>query len=436
MIDKADIEMPSPTKNDGTPYRISDVMSKKNSEQRKIIFMVLSKIKEWITFPRRKEKSPNLTFKPLLLTVMGEGGTGKSFLIHLLKTIVNTLFPSSKTSVSGAPTGAAAFNILSTTIHALFGIKPNRVEFNLNGHSRNNIIDKFKRAIMLILDERSMISQELLGQLDYNLCEALTPDQKNAKFGGIPIIIIFGDDHQLPPVCIKGRGKAAFHHFDNKDNTKGTELERIENRGMTRFLELSNKVVKLTVNHRSNGCSKLRNILQNLRQDELTSEQVTMLQRLHVTRLNPKHREKVIKDAIYIYANKEPTRNHNYAEVYKLNDVDNPIAMVKSYVRNTKKSDGRKHFKDSKIPNVSILCKGAKVAITGKNFQANWGLFNGSVGTVVHISYGIGENPNSGDLPSYVIVDFPNYRNGPVWNTKHPTVSCHNHTCTYDMNIY
>ena len=32
-------------------------------------------------------------------------------------------------------------------------------------------------------------------------------------FGGIPVILLFGDDNQLPPVCVHGKGKGAFMHF-------------------------------------------------------------------------------------------------------------------------------------------------------------------------------------------------------------------------------
>ena len=51
-----------------------------------------------------------------------------------------------------------------------------------------------------------------------------------------------------------------------------------------------------------------------------------------------------------------------------------------------------------------------------------FGLHSGACRTVDEIVFKKGENPNNGDLPLYVVVDFPLYC-GPVWDTKNPTVS-------------
>ena len=49
----------------------------------------------------------------------------------------------------------------------------------------------------------------------------------------------------------------------------------------------------------------------------------------------------------------------------------------------------------------------ARVAIKGRNFYPKWGLHNGATGTVKTIAYAKGKNPNNGDLPDYVEVEFP-----------------------------
>ena len=69
-----------------------------------------------------------------------------------------------------------------------------------------------------------------------------------------------------------------------------------------------------------------------------------------------------------------------------------------------------------------LLCIDAKVCIRGKNFQPQWGLFNGAVGKFLYIHFNENENPNLGDLPEYIIVDFKGYK-GPPWNENYPTVS-------------
>ena len=61
------------------------------------------------------------TFKPLRMFVSGVGGTGKSFLIHTLKCLIDSLWQTDDlTCAIAAPTGLAAFNVGGVTVHRLF----------------------------------------------------------------------------------------------------------------------------------------------------------------------------------------------------------------------------------------------------------------------------------------------------------------------------
>ena len=76
--------------------------------------------------------------------------------------------------------------------------------------------------------------------------------------------------------------------------------------------------------------------------------------------------------------------------------------------------------------------------ISGKNFEPDWGLYNGAVGTVVEIVFNENENPLDGTLPQYILVDFPQYR-GPSWISEKPTwipipsieMNCSNYCCQF-----
>jgi hypothetical protein len=65
------------------------------------------------------------------------------------------------------------------------------------------------------------------------------------------------------------------------------------------------------------------------------------------------------------------------------------------------------------------------------------GLFNEAIGIVVYIYFEENQNPNTGNLPKYVIVEFPNYT-GPAWSKTNPkvvpiplvTYPCAHHCCT------
>ena len=68
------------------------------------------------------------------------------------------------------------------------------------------------------------------------------------------------------------------------------------------------------------------------------------------------------------------------------------------------------------------LCRDSKVILV-VNLKAEWGLYNGAVGTVVDIVYKDGCRP-SGDpppLPNVVFVRFPGYK-GPPYINEDPTL--------------
>jgi hypothetical protein len=103
----------------GQPYLLEHVDNNKN--QADIVYTVIEKLKEWVEFPEKCKLDPTVTFNPLEMTVIGPGGTGKSFIIHVLRTApVGTIFPKSVVSQVTAPTGAAANGVGGTTCHSFF----------------------------------------------------------------------------------------------------------------------------------------------------------------------------------------------------------------------------------------------------------------------------------------------------------------------------
>jgi hypothetical protein len=73
----------------------------------------------------------NKKYKPLQTTVMGCGGTGKSFIINTIISIVRNMTQMNDTVKVGAPSGAAAYNVQGSTLHSLLGISVSRPEENL-----------------------------------------------------------------------------------------------------------------------------------------------------------------------------------------------------------------------------------------------------------------------------------------------------------------
>jgi hypothetical protein len=78
-------------------------------------------------------------YKPLRAIVMGCGGTGKSFIINTIISIVRKVTQQNDTIQVGAPMGAAAFNVQGSTLHRLLGINVSQPEELLQETTREQL---------------------------------------------------------------------------------------------------------------------------------------------------------------------------------------------------------------------------------------------------------------------------------------------------------
>ena len=161
------------------------------------------------------------TDTPIMIT--GKAGTGKSF---LLKFISNY---SSKRLAVVAPTGAAADNVGGSTIHSFFGIDPGIIYGATESSQlikgtpkqKKKVEDRLKALEMLVVDEVSMVSADLLDAMDRILRRVHR--KQFVPFGGVQVVM-FGDVHQLPPVVERGSNLEKYmqetfrspHFFDSR----------------------------------------------------------------------------------------------------------------------------------------------------------------------------------------------------------------------------
>ncbi|KAG0931848.1 hypothetical protein G6F64_011587 [Rhizopus arrhizus] len=131
-----------------------------------------------------------------LYFVFGAAGSGKSFLLNLLRL---TCIPDQVQPVVLAPTGIAAQNVQGETIHRFFGFSEHRDEPNL---VRLQDFVKTHKHIVFLIDECSMISKRLLETMSRCL-HSMTGNHED--FGGA-MVVCFGDAAQLPPTTAAADG--------------------------------------------------------------------------------------------------------------------------------------------------------------------------------------------------------------------------------------
>jgi ATP-dependent exoDNAse (exonuclease V) alpha subunit len=127
--------------------------------------------------------------------VTGRAGTGKS-------TLLNHFVNHTKKNVAVvAPTGVAAYNVGGQTIHSFFGMPRGILGVQpLHKHLFGRVRDALKSLDVLVIDEISMVSADLMDAMDTMLRTAR--GKNKGPFGGVQVVM-FGDPYQLPPIGAK-----------------------------------------------------------------------------------------------------------------------------------------------------------------------------------------------------------------------------------------
>ena len=403
-----------PMKEDGKQYELNDLFD----DQKYIAFRVLETIHKWLTC---KDWS---NFEPLRCTINGQGGTGKSVLLNTLVSVLRRFSSSNNVVFAAAPTGTAAFNVNGQTIHSLTGQGCDEEELNISLAKRNDLKEIFINTLMLIIDERSMLSTRLLSRTEQIISSVVFNGRSSPKvsWGGIPVVIIAGDDFQL------GSFTQGAHDIIGKDARAPRSSENIHGRIL--FKELAEVVFQLpTIRRMDKSRQRDMELLGRLRTGErVKDEDVEKLQSLHLDKIEAQHgkqkRTEIEENGIFLFFTNAKRIQHNLTMLSRTNTNDNPTAICKPKSTSSKFPKAiASHFygrgKNNK-QGAALLCKRCRVCIRGRNFFPLWGLHNGACGIVEEIVFAKGSSPNKGDLPIYVIVNFPLYR-GPPWDKDNPT---------------
>ncbi len=278
-----------------------------------------------------------------------------------------------------------------------------------------------------------MISSKLLAETESHTRQtAHGGKNKNQNWGGIPIVLMVGDDKQLHSIQ-RGVLSLQFHidHGDmNKNYLNSTATKNLDEKlGEDLWFQFSKDVMELKNIARVQEDQQVyKDLLERARNDDFNKEDVELLQKYHIT--NPdftaEQRKELQKDAMYVFSKKEPMKNHNITCLKQITNETNPLARIEVHSSSAIQGQTKgiaSHFDSStNIPKKTTICRNAMVSIVGRNFMPEWSLYNGVIGTVEDIIFATSENPNHGHLPQYVVVNFPTYT-GPIWDKNNPKVS-------------
>ena len=262
--------------------------------------------------------------------------------------------------------------------------------------STKTLKSKFSNLVVLIVDERSMLQSELLGVMEaYSRLTVHGGLNHDKPWGHIPIILLVGDDYQLPPIH-----KGAFDSLIDLQS-KIEEIHKIKDpntnkrvaRGHHQFQELAKKVMYLNKSVRQHDSQhRFQSLLKGLRgenDDCLSDADIDFLAtnfHLMSPHFSEDDRKNLCKDAMFLFANKKPKQLFNDQKLRELQGPANPVARIKSKTVNKhgKVLSNNKHYDNESSPAITFLCIGSSVALTGCNSCPEWGLFNGNF--LAHLS--------------------------------------------------
>lgn len=281
--------------------------------------------------------------------VSGAAGTGKSTFIKYIRSKV-------KSSMLLAPTGIAALNIKGKTIHSAFKLPPTFItpaDIKMQNLTTRQYI---KSCNLIIIDEISMVSSNLLDAVDEFL--QLNTNSKR-PFGGIHILLV-GDLFQLPPI-IGDKVKSIYNEY--YQSPMFFDSYSIQNL----IKENKFKAVRLNRVMRQNDLEFI-NILNNIRTGNNIEDVIdTLNQKVKISNNIP----------------------DNYVQITPYNDVsDNTNRKKLDEIKSIPKTyygiiNGNFNQKNFPVPQSITLKVGAQVMVC-KNINKD--IVNGTVGKVLELN--------------------------------------------------
>ncbi len=227
----------------------------------------------------------------------GGAGVGKSYISN---EVIKDYRNRAKQVVSLGSTGVSAVNIGGFTVHSffVFGISSNFDELNQSDKRTKKRLMDLKKILhateLIIIDEISMVSTELLDMIAYRL----------NNYGYIGKVLFVGDFFQLPPVV--------KHH--NRDDVFGEKLYAFESMAWDRFDLI---VIELREMKRTTD-AEFTHILSKVRKGLCDDEVISYMTKLW-------NNENMEKDPTHLYGRNLEVEQTNRA---KINELDSEETIL------------------------------------------------------------------------------------------------------------
>jgi ATP-dependent DNA helicase PIF1 len=361
-----------------------------NLEQRKLYDIVVNQYIQELSDPALPQQ--------LLLNVDGVAGSGKTYtLLKICAQLQDLALQARRQNpvFRAAPTGIAAYNIAGKTLHSLLRLPVRTQQADISASTLQALQLLFKNCRFLIIDEKSMIDLKTLSLIDDHL-RAILPHNACNPFGGINVLLC-GDFFQLPPVG----GRALY-------SSVCTSPETIKGQQLYRNFDRTVRLVQVMRQQGEDDVSiRFRAALSELREGKLSKESWELFCTRVANQLSPDE-VSTFDNALRLYFTKEEVYNRN---IHCLTGRNMPVKVLTAVNRGRDAERATEDEADN-LPNKIYMCIGARIMLSS-NLWTEIGLVNGSMGTVVDITWQLGQDPTT-SLPFAVLIQFDGY-SGPVF---------------------
>ena len=172
---------------------------------------------------------------------------------------------------------------------------------------------------VLLVDERSLIGANTLGWMEF-MCRYGVDNGKNynLSWGGLPVVVFFGDDVQLPPV------------LDSPVYNSTSKLPASMH-GVLVWKEFNCAVNLRNIVRQGKEEQKLKEVLLTLREYKITSEQAIWLQNFQWNNLKRSHGDNLLKEmnekGLFVFPTHSEVWSHNKLKLMEVNK-EFPIAKL------------------------------------------------------------------------------------------------------------